>query len=82
MFDGLVRTFVPVAAGVLLTRVASYGLELPEAAVTDVLTVLVTAAYYALARLLERRAPRLGRALVSASLTSRTPVYTAGDGTP
>ncbi|GAA0938046.1 hypothetical protein [Actinocorallia libanotica] len=82
MFDGLIRTLVPVAAGVLIARAAAYGLELPEAPVTDLLTVLVTGVYYALARLLERRAPRLGRALVSAGLTSRTPVYTAGDGGP
>jgi len=82
MFDSLVRTLVPVAAGVLITRAAAYGLKLPEAAVTDLLTVTVTSAYYALARLVEQRAPRFGRALVSAGLTSRTPVYTAGNDRP
>ncbi|MFO7275215.1 MAG: hypothetical protein DIU55_010120 [Bacillota bacterium] len=75
MYDSIVRTVVPVIVGVLLGQAARIGLDLPAGAVTEVVTVVVTGAYYAVARLVEQRWPALGRVLLSAGLARRAPVY-------
>ena len=75
MYDSIVRTVVPVIVGVLLGQAARIGLDLPAGAVTEVVTVVVTGAYYAVARLVEQRWPALGRVLLSAGLSRRAPVY-------
>ncbi|MQY07744.1 hypothetical protein [Actinomadura macrotermitis] len=80
MIDSLIRTFVPLIAGALLAQAAKYGLDLPEGTVTELVTVLSTAVYYALARLLERRLPKAGRLLLSLGLTRRSPVYRSPGG--
>jgi len=75
MYDSVIRTVVPVIVGVLLGQAARIGLDLPAGAVTEVVTVVVTGAYYAVARLVEQRWPALGRVLLSAGLSRRAPVY-------
>lgn len=75
MYDSVIRTVVPVIVGVLLGQAARIGLDLPAGAVTEVVTVVVTGAYYAVARLVEQRWPALGRVLLSAGLSRRTPMY-------
>jgi hypothetical protein len=75
MYDSVIRTVVPVIVGVLLGQAARIGLDLPAGAVTEVVTVVVTGAYYAVARLVEQRWPALGRVLLSAGLSRRVPVY-------
>ncbi|GAA1796524.1 hypothetical protein [Actinomadura chokoriensis] len=75
MLDSVIRTLVPLIAGLLLTQAAKLGLDVPEGTATEAVTVLVTAVYYVLGRLAEARLPRLGRALLSLGLTSRTPSY-------
>lgn len=75
MYDSVIRTVVPVIVGVLLGQAARIGLDLPAGAVTEVVTVVTTGAYYAVARLVEQRWPALGRVLLSAGLSRRAPVY-------
>jgi hypothetical protein len=75
MYDSVIRTVVPVIVGVLLGQAARIGLDLPAGAVTEVVTVVVTGAYYAVARLVEQRWPALGRVLLSAGLSRRAPVF-------
>jgi hypothetical protein len=75
MFDSIVRTLVPVVVGVLLGQAARLGLDLPEGAVTEVVTVVITTAYYAASRVIEKRWPGAGRVLLSLGLTGKEPVY-------
>jgi hypothetical protein len=75
MLDSLIRTFVPVVVGVLLGQAARIGLDLPEGAVTEVVTVAVTTAYYWVARALERRWPAVGRWLLGAGVKVGQPRY-------
>lgn len=69
MLASILRTVVPVIVGVLLGWAAKVGLDLPSGAVTDIVTVVLTAAYYALGRWVEQTWPNLGRFLLSLSLT-------------
>lgn len=72
----LIRTWVPIAVGALISWLASLGLNVGEQANTGLtifLTGLLTAVYYLLARLLERRWPVIGRILLG---SSRQPEYT------
>lgn len=81
MFHSVIRTAVPLIVAVILGQAAQVGLDLPEGAVTDLVTVLVGTAYYALARALEKRFPAAGSILLALGLTSRQPVYTRDLGT-
>jgi len=66
-----------VIVGVLLVQAARIGLDLPEGALNEIVTVVVTAAYYGLARLVEERvSPVVGRLMLSAGLTRKRPTYT------
>lgn len=49
----VVRTFVPVLVGLVLTGLASVGLDLSEGLVTEVVATLIITVYYAAVRLLE-----------------------------
>ncbi|RKS68994.1 hypothetical protein BZB76_6133 [Actinomadura pelletieri DSM 43383] len=80
MLDSVIRTLVPLVAGLLLTQAAKLGLDISEGTVTELVTVLATAAYYILGRLTEARLPRLGGALLSLGLTRRVPNYTRRGG--
>lgn len=75
MYESVVRTVVPLIVGALLGYAARVGLDLPEGAVTEIVTVVVTTAYYALARLVERYVPSVGGVLLSAGLTRKAPEY-------
>jgi hypothetical protein len=76
MLASILRTVVPVIVGVLLGWAAKVGLNLPSGAVFEIVTVVLTAAYYWLARLVEQAWPSLGRLLLSAGLTrAGQPVY-------
>lgn len=74
MYPSLVRTVVPLVVGVLLAQAAKVGLNLPEGAVEQVVTVVLGTAYFALARALEQYWPAVGRVLLSAGLTRQSPV--------
>lgn len=76
MLDSLIRTFVPVVVGVLLGQAARIGLNLPEGAVTEVVTVALTTGYYWAARALERRFPAAGRWLLGLGVPVGQPRYT------
>jgi len=60
LFTSLMRTVVPIVAGLLLGLAARVGLDLDEGAVTAYVTAGLTAGYYALWRVLEDLADRLG----------------------
>ncbi len=75
MGASIIRTLVPVIVGVILAQALKIGLNLPEGAVTDIVTVVLTTGYYALARLIEQRWPWLGRILLSFGLTDKQPTY-------
>ena len=60
MLPSIIRTVVPVIVGVLLGQAARLGLDLPAGAVTEIVTVAVTAAYYAIVRAIEQRVPAVG----------------------
>ena len=81
MLDSIVRTFVPVLVGMLLGVAAKVGLGLPSGAVADIVTVVITTGYYALARIIEKQWPAAGQILLSAGLSKRSPVYPRSLGT-
>jgi len=72
----LVRTYVPIAVGALATWLASIGLDIDTDTRTGLVvaaTGIITAAYYLLARLLERHVPAFGLLLGART----APTYTA-----
>ncbi|MFJ9710839.1 hypothetical protein [Streptomyces sp. NPDC101234] len=74
LFTSLVRTGVPAAVGWLVALALRHGLALDAAAVTGVLTPVVTFAYYGVFRLAEEHlSPRFGWLLGYA----RPPKYAA-----
>jgi hypothetical protein len=76
MRDSVLRTAVPYLVGALIVLAAKVGLDLhPDMTVTQVVTFVVSLAYYWLARLVEQAAPDLGKVLLSLGLSSRQPVY-------
>lgn len=54
-FKSLKRTLVPVIVGALLAVATNAGIELPEAATTELITAIYTGVYYAVLRWLEPR---------------------------
>ncbi|KUP95413.1 hypothetical protein [Thermobifida cellulosilytica] len=73
MLTSIVRTTVPFIVGALSTLAVTYlGVELPEAALTELVTVLVAGAYYTAVRLLEEHvSPAFGRVLLGLGLRGR-----------
>lgn len=69
-----IRTYAPLIAGVIIGQAASLGLDLSAAQepLIAVITVTAGAAYYALARLIGRKYPKIEAALLG---SSRTPTY-------
>lgn len=70
----IIRTVVPAIVGAIAAFLTGRGIELdPEtvAAITTLLTVLFSAAYYATVRYFEQKFPKLGLLLGSA----KTPEY-------
>lgn len=76
MLDSMIRTVVPLLVGLVLGQAARVGLDLPEGAVTQLVTVVVTAVYYWVARKLERSHPAAGRWLLGAGIRVGQPRYT------
>jgi hypothetical protein len=56
----IVRTFVPVVVGLILSGLATIGVEVPEGALTTVVDALFVGGYYALVRVLEEKNPSFG----------------------
>lgn len=59
----LIRTYVPLGVGVLVTWLASFGIQIDStasAALAAGIGAVVAAAFYALVRALEKRWPKLG----------------------
>lgn len=75
----LIRTWVPVLVGSLITwALTHWNIVLPPDASSTLVTIvagLVIAGYYALARALERKWPRVGAVLLAAGLVQAKPVY-------
>ncbi|GAA3972355.1 hypothetical protein FOF52_15785 [Thermobifida alba] len=76
MLTSVVRTTVPLIVGALSAFAATrLGIDLPEAALTEVVTVLVAGVYYTAVRVLEERvSPAFGRVLLGLGLRG-TPKY-------
>lgn len=66
----IVRTLTPLVVGLLVALAARWvGVELPEEALTEVVTVLVAGLYYAAVRVLEEHvSPVFGRVLLGLGL--------------
>ncbi|MEV0660117.1 hypothetical protein ACIBI3_02410 [Actinomadura luteofluorescens] len=76
MFASIVRTVVPMVVGVIVGQAARIGLDLDQATVTSIVTVVAGYVYYHAARLLEEHYPAAGRVLLALGLTSATnPTY-------
>ena len=56
----VVRTLVPVVAGLLIAKLARAGLDVPADAVVGAVEAVAIAAYYTVFAALERRFPSLG----------------------
>lgn len=76
----LIRTLVPVGIGSVLTYInAHWHLVLPAHASSTLIitaTAVTVGAYYAAARWVERRWPRIGRWLIALGVTDAAPTYT------
>ncbi|MFC8276243.1 hypothetical protein ACFUJR_27680 [Streptomyces sp. NPDC057271] len=86
LLASLLRTIVPLLAGWVLTVTGALGIDVDSTAVAGGITVAVTAAYYALLRLAEEAAARIGwepLRLVAGLLLgwARPPEYQAPTGT-
>lgn len=80
--QSLVRTYVPIAVGALVSWLASFGLDVggdAEIGLTLFLGSVVMGLYYLLARTLEARWPALGGFLLG---STRKPVYVASASIP
>ncbi len=75
MFASLLRTIVPVIVGVLLGQAAKLGFNLPEGAVTEIVTVVITGVYFLIVRVLEQEWPIVGRWLLALGLPVGQPTY-------
>lgn len=74
-FTSLVRTYVPIAVGAVISWLASVGLDVgadAEVGLTIFLTAIVTGLYYLLARTLEAKWPAIGGVLLG---STKKPVY-------
>lgn len=77
MLASIIRTAVPVIVGILLGQAARVGLNLPSGAVTEIVTAVLTTAYYAVVRLVEQDFPAVGKWLLALGFTSKKPTYAA-----
>ena len=59
LYASLMRTLVPIVAGLVLSWAARLGLDLDDATTTAYVTAGLTAAYYGVFRLLEELAERM-----------------------
>ena len=87
LFTSLMRTVVPIVAGLILGAAARMRLDLDDATVATEVTAALTMGYYAAFRLLEQWAGRLGagwlRTAAGIALGwARPPQYPAPAGDP
>ena len=75
MFASVLRTIVPMVVGILLGWAAKVGFDLPAGAVTEIVTVALTATYYLIVRTLEQEWPIVGRWLLALGLPVGQPSY-------
>jgi len=75
MFASFIRTITAVIVGVLLGQAAKWGFNLPEGAVTEIVTIVITGLYYLIVRALERHWPIAGRWLLALGLPVGQPTY-------
>jgi hypothetical protein len=74
--SSIIRTVVPAAVGILVGWAAKAGFNLPNDAVSAIVTIVITGVYYAGARWIEAHFnPTFGRILLSLGLTDKAPVY-------
>lgn len=87
LVDSYIRTFVPAGLGWALSWVALHydwlGLpEHPSTTFSTTATLTAIAGWYALARAVERKWPRVGRWLIALNLTKSRPVYVQPNAAP
>ncbi len=75
MFASFVRTITAVIVGALLGQAAKWGFSLPEGAVTEIVTVVITGVYFLIVRVLEQEWPIVGRWLLALGLPVGQPTY-------
>lgn len=78
VFPSVMRTVVPLVAGVIITLLAHIGVDFGSEVTTSVVTAVLAGAYYTAFRLLERLAPTGGKAEKLFGLLlgfARPPVY-------
>lgn len=78
VFPSVMRTAVPLVAGVVITALAHIGVDFGSEVTTSVVTAVLAGAYYTLFRLLERAAPSGGKAEKFFGLLlgfARPPIY-------
>jgi len=74
--SSIIRTVVPVAVGAIVGWAAKAGFNLPNEAVSTIVTIVITGAYYGGARWIEEHvSPTFGRILLSLGLTNKAPTY-------
>lgn len=61
VFPSVMRTVVPLVVGWVITALTSLGVDFGSERTTAVVTVIISAAYYTLFRLLENAAPTGGK---------------------
>ncbi|QNJ57638.1 membrane protein [Streptomyces phage Keanu] len=62
VFPSVMRTVVPLVVGWVITALTSLGVDFGSERTTAVVTVVISAAYYTLFRVLENAAPTGGKA--------------------
>lgn len=60
MLKSIIRTFVPVVVGLILSALAQIGIEIEAAALAGLVDALFVGGYYAIVRFLESKSANLG----------------------
>jgi hypothetical protein len=60
LLKSIIRTFVPVVVGLILSALAKAQIEIDDQALTQIVDAVFVGGYYALVRFLEVRFPQLG----------------------
>ena len=79
MLKSIIRTFVPVVVGLIISWFAQLGIEVPTAALAGVIDAIFVGGYYAIIRVLESKSPQFGWLLGLPSPPSYT-VWTSQGG--
>lgn len=60
MLKSIIRTFVPVVVGLILSGLAQLGIEIEAAALAGIVDAIFIGGYYAIVRFLESKSANLG----------------------